>query len=158
MTNLPVRPLPPGRSTSALAAGPATAPPAPWHAEPLSGPEGRADLDAADEEGAPGGTGTEPRGTWVVVRRVGPAAACTSSVEFPEHAGLGGLLRYLGNYPAVLYAVTDHLDRPVTPESGAERPEALNALLRAYGLPLPAKVIPRRPRGGAPALSASGAA
>ncbi|MFB7383300.1 hypothetical protein ACFC6U_37690 [Kitasatospora purpeofusca] len=158
MTSLTARPLPLARSASAPAAGPATAPPAPWHAEPLSEPGGRADLDAADEEGAPGGAGTEPRGTWVVVRRVGPPAACTSSVEFPEHAGLGGLLRYLGNYPAGLYAVTDHLDRPVTPESGAERPEALNALLRTYGLPLPAKVIPRGPRGGVPAPSVAGAA
>ncbi|MET9403950.1 hypothetical protein [Kitasatospora sp. NPDC002965] len=158
MTNLTARPLPPVRSASALAAGPATVPPAPWDAEPLSEPGGRTDRDAADEEGAPGGTGAEPLGTWVVVRRVGPVAACTSSVEFPEHAGLGGLLRYLGNYPASLYAVTEHLGRPVTPEAGAERPEALNALLRTYGLPLPAKVIPRGPRGGVPAPSASGVA
>ncbi|MFG2847436.1 hypothetical protein ACGF12_30350 [Kitasatospora sp. NPDC048296] len=94
---------------------------------------------------------TGPR-TTAVVRRVGPPAAYTSSVEFPEHPGLGGTLRYLGNFPEGLYEVTDHLRR-AAPKPVVGGLEAVTALAEHYGLPLPVQVIPRGARGQVPAMS-----
>ncbi|WP_331727463.1 hypothetical protein OG871_40520 (plasmid) [Kitasatospora sp. NBC_00374] len=111
--------------------------------------------DADDESAEEQAMGTDvapgrPR-TSAVVRRVGPPAAGTSSVDFPEHPGLKGMLRYLGHFPACLYEVTDHLDQPVTPDPVAGGLEAVTALARHYGLPLDIQVIPRGPRGHASA-------
>ncbi|MFD5610483.1 hypothetical protein [Kitasatospora sp. NPDC127060] len=114
----------------------------------------RADGDSreeTEEQDASAEPAAGPR-TVAVVRRVGAPAAYTSSVEFPEHPGLRGTLRYLGHFPQGLYEVTDHLDR-TAPEPVAGGLEAVTALAEHYGLPLPVQVIPRGARGQVPAMS-----
>ncbi|MFJ9167362.1 hypothetical protein ACIRN5_23670 [Lysinibacillus fusiformis] len=124
------------------------------HSDPVSTAAAMArdsDDESAEEQAADTNGGPRRPRTTAVVRRVGPPAAGTSSVDFPEHPGLKGTLRYLGHFPSGLYEVTDHLDHPVTPDLVAGNLEAVTALARRYGLPLDVQVIPRGPRGHAPA-------
>ncbi|MFD9690388.1 hypothetical protein ACFXPX_36735 [Kitasatospora sp. NPDC059146] len=111
---------------------------------------------AAGERPAPAGGGAQPR-TEAVIRRVGPPNAFTSSVEFPDHKGARGILRYVSHYPLGSYKVLDDRGRPVAPDRVEGGAEAVTALARHYGLPLPVRIIPRGPVGSRPpAGSASG--
>ncbi|MEV7123944.1 hypothetical protein [Kitasatospora griseola] len=125
--------------------GPALFPtgPAEW------GPE--ADETDPDDPGQEGTREPDRPRTSAVVRRTGAPTAGTSAVEFPDHPGIGGTLHYLGGFPPGFYNVTDHLGEPITAEPVATGLEAVTALARHYGLPMPVQVIPRGPRGSAAA-------
>ena len=104
---------------------------------------------AAGDRPAPAERSAQPR-TEAVVRRVGPPSAFTSSVEFPDHKGVRGMLRYVSHYPMGSYEVLDENGKPIMPERVECGAEAVTALARHFDIQLPVRIIPRAAAGSRP--------